>query len=548
LNDEIIVRVPDRKMRFRIWFEGGNVKIRRYDEAAERWSSNAHVVDPKMYGRHFEVGNTAVSRGYGYSVNGLLPRQFALEVREVAGARFMVEIINNGGEDIVLSSTSIPKEVTPVPDAVVPVSKVQYHPPVKDTKRLIHRRGLGGKFSERKKISGTFTEFILVTAGKNDHRFRADVDGNEVTLTVVDSENVGLQVGPLYRGTLGEEIVAGRVQGNLTISDEALSSRHFSITVTATRTTGFYQFVFHDFDSRNGAIVVWAGPLTDEQQIAFDYNKRQLQSDVFKRRVARLAIGHQDASGMLPLEVYLDQDGNVVLDRERNIVAVTNQADAFYWINNLKARLERGELFAVPLLVDPTALAAGEAGALDTYQSQVQASVPAWIAYPWMVAVRRASLEVNGAMIPRLPTLPPSGPGTAPLARSARVGLERILDDMAPATSPAEEESAPVQSVGPRIVEMSVDSFEALDDLDQEGDGAQSTANTGGVDFNPDQWKIETQGKGVDIKLPADLSNFQNPFFEGFEPVIIQIQPLPSLPAFLGQSEPEKQDRLSLKD
>ena len=64
----------------------------------------------------------------------------------------------------------------------------------------------------------------------------------------------------------------------------------------------------------------------------------------------------------------------------------------------------------------------------------------------------------------------------------------------------------------------------------------------GGIDLTPAHMKLQTQNNDGEIKFhldPAMLKQLQNA--PGFVPVIINIQPLKSLSAFLGIDQPQSQ-------
>jgi hypothetical protein len=63
----------------------------------------------------------------------------------------------------------------------------------------------------------------------------------------------------------------------------------------------------------------------------------------------------------------------------------------------------------------------------------------------------------------------------------------------------------------------------------------QREAEYGGIDLTADQTNLQVQNAGEAITFnidPVMLAKFQNAI--GFEPVIIHIKPLESIPSFLG--------------
>ena len=70
---------------------------------------------------------------------------------------------------------------------------------------------------------------------------------------------------------------------------------------------------------------------------------------------------------------------------------------------------------------------------------------------------------------------------------------------------------------------------------------AERNITHGGIDLNTSngmQWEINKDGQGVEMNIdPAMLAQLQNA--PGFVPVIISIQPLKSLPEFLGLNQPQ---------
>ena len=62
--------------------------------------------------------------------------------------------------------------------------------------------------------------------------------------------------------------------------------------------------------------------------------------------------------------------------------------------------------------------------------------------------------------------------------------------------------------------------------------------NLGGIDLNPNNFDIQTQGHEIELNMPFDAQTIMNSPIDGFAPVIIQIVPA-NLPLLLGNSEQE---------
>jgi len=79
---------------------------------------------------------------------------------------------------------------------------------------------------------------------------------------------------------------------------------------------------------------------------------------------------------------------------------------------------------------------------------------------------------------------------------------------------------------------------------DAKGDNASSplTEKTpGGIDLNPNNLDLQTNGNSFDVQLPFNSIDLQNIRIDGFTPVIIHVAPLTNLPLLLGLVE-ETQD------
>jgi len=73
-------------------------------------------------------------------------------------------------------------------------------------------------------------------------------------------------------------------------------------------------------------------------------------------------------------------------------------------------------------------------------------------------------------------------------------------------------------------------------------DQAMTAKKPGGIDFNPNHFEIESQGKGVDFNmLSLTPEEIQNMNIEGFIPVIINITPVINIPLLLGIADQEEE-------
>ncbi|VAX36803.1 hypothetical protein MNBD_UNCLBAC01-1307 [hydrothermal vent metagenome] len=81
-----------------------------------------------------------------------------------------------------------------------------------------------------------------------------------------------------------------------------------------------------------------------------------------------------------------------------------------------------------------------------------------------------------------------------------------------------------------------------------------SSSIKGGIDFNPNNLNIETQGKGIEYNAPIDLQLLESLIsspIEGFSPVIFNITPILNLPQLLGlneQDEPFEQSKFPAEE
>ncbi|MDD3374565.1 MAG: response regulator [Candidatus Omnitrophica bacterium] len=60
---------------------------------------------------------------------------------------------------------------------------------------------------------------------------------------------------------------------------------------------------------------------------------------------------------------------------------------------------------------------------------------------------------------------------------------------------------------------------------------------TGGIDFDRDNWELETRGEGIEFEIPAELQGVNFDEIQGFVPVIINIVPITNILLILGLSE-----------
>ncbi|MCD4779818.1 MAG: phosphoglycerate kinase [Candidatus Omnitrophica bacterium] len=73
-----------------------------------------------------------------------------------------------------------------------------------------------------------------------------------------------------------------------------------------------------------------------------------------------------------------------------------------------------------------------------------------------------------------------------------------------------------------------------------------SVASPGGIDFNPKNFDIQSEGKGMDIDFAFDPANFETMPVNGFIPVIFQISPISNFPSLLlGVSDQEEKQQLT---
>ena len=66
----------------------------------------------------------------------------------------------------------------------------------------------------------------------------------------------------------------------------------------------------------------------------------------------------------------------------------------------------------------------------------------------------------------------------------------------------------------------------------------------GGIDFNPNNLDLQTQGQEIEFDMPFDAQTILDAPIEGFAPVIIQIVPA-NIPLILGLESGEEREQLS---
>ena len=71
--------------------------------------------------------------------------------------------------------------------------------------------------------------------------------------------------------------------------------------------------------------------------------------------------------------------------------------------------------------------------------------------------------------------------------------------------------------------------------------------NPGGIDFNPANLDLQTQGEGIEMDFPFDPQNLDTIPLEGLTPVIFQITPVTNLPLFLGFAEDRSEALSSIR-
>jgi reactive intermediate/imine deaminase len=67
----------------------------------------------------------------------------------------------------------------------------------------------------------------------------------------------------------------------------------------------------------------------------------------------------------------------------------------------------------------------------------------------------------------------------------------------------------------------------------------------GGIDLNPNNLDLRTEGKGMDLNFTFDPRDFDTVPVNGFIPVIFQITPVTNIPMLLGESQEPEQQHLS---
>jgi len=116
-----------------------------------------------------------------------------------------------------------------------------------------------------------------------------------------------------------------------------------------------------------------------------------------------------------------------------------------------------------------------------------------------------------------------------------------------------------VHEIGDPVIDMELDLStwakyqEQLDGTSGSGDvvgGAASSpveiqdrsTDIGGIDFNPNNLEMQTQGNGLNFNLPFHAVDLQNIRIDGFTPVIINVTPLSNLPLLLGLIDEDTDD------
>jgi len=77
-------------------------------------------------------------------------------------------------------------------------------------------------------------------------------------------------------------------------------------------------------------------------------------------------------------------------------------------------------------------------------------------------------------------------------------------------------------------------------------DSSMLANDLGGIDLNPNNLNLQTQGNEINIDFLFDPDQMLNINIDGFLPVIINITPITNLPLLLGELETEEQQELSL--
>jgi len=65
--------------------------------------------------------------------------------------------------------------------------------------------------------------------------------------------------------------------------------------------------------------------------------------------------------------------------------------------------------------------------------------------------------------------------------------------------------------------------------------------NTGGIDFHPDNFDIQTQGNGLNVSFPLDIEAMENIEINGLVPFIFSITPVSNLPLLMGAIKEEEE-------
>jgi len=96
-----------------------------------------------------------------------------------------------------------------------------------------------------------------------------------------------------------------------------------------------------------------------------------------------------------------------------------------------------------------------------------------------------------------------------------------------------------------RVTSISEDSDEPPSGSTRTPDPSALMQTPGGIDLNPNNLDLQTQGEVAEFNLPFDPQMLENIQIDGLFPVIINITPITNLPLLLGVSEKEEEQQLS---
>jgi hypothetical protein len=68
-------------------------------------------------------------------------------------------------------------------------------------------------------------------------------------------------------------------------------------------------------------------------------------------------------------------------------------------------------------------------------------------------------------------------------------------------------------------------------------DKAMLGNDVGGIDFNPNNITLETQGEGIKFKAPENMQAFQNIQINSLKPLIFDMEPVKTLPFFVNTTQ-----------